>query len=184
MKKFVLTLAGLLFATSSFAGSSLSLKSGDASVLKEKTSTSLEIDYSAATVDGQSLEAYLQSRGDDFVRDWPQDQITAKNYFLGQFNRKSKGLNIVNEGSVSKYKMVIHVKEMDMGNGGASFVPFGGAKAGGVIMSGTLEIIDIESNKNVCEFEIDEVKGMGHVSETVRIGMMYFQLATDLVKYK
>lgn len=183
MKKLIFTLAGLLLAATTFAGNSLTLKSGDASVLSEKEDAVLVIDYSNTKVEGKTLEGYLQSRGDDFVRDWPEDAKKAKSYFVGRYNKKSKGLNVV-EGSTGKYKMIIHVADMDMGNAGSSFIPMAGAKAGGVIMNGTLEIVDAQSNKQVCEFQINKVKGVGHMSETVRIGMMYFQLATDLTKFK
>ena len=184
MKKFILTFAGMFLALSCFAGgSSLDLKKGNAGVLKEKADAVLEIDYSKTMVEGKTLDEYLNSRGEDFVRDWPSDKERAQQYFVARLNQKSKGLQIVN-GSTAKYKMIIHVDKLDMGNGGASFNPFGGVKAGGCIMSGSIEIVEAATGNSVCVLEVDEVKGVGHVSETIRIGLMYFQLATDVVKFK
>lgn len=82
----------------------------------------------------------------------------------------------------AKYKMVIYVDYMDMGNGGSSFNPFASVKAGGVIMKGRCEVIDVKAGQYVCRMAFDEVKGLGHPSETVRLGMTYFELASNIFK--
>lgn len=135
-----------------------------------------------AKVNGKTLDGYLKSRGDDFVRDWPDDAKKARAYFVVRFNQKNKkGLQIT-ETKSSKYKMIFQVKSLDMGNGGSSFIPFASAKAGGVIVSGLIEIINQETDKSVCCLEVDDVKGVGHPSETVRLGMAYFDLASKVLK--
>lgn len=82
----------------------------------------------------------------------------------------------------AKYKMVIYVDYMDMGNGGSSFNPFASVKAGGVIMKGRCDVIDVKAGQYVCRMAFDEVKGVGHPSETVRLGMTYFELASNIFK--
>jgi hypothetical protein len=138
----------------------------------------LTIDYSSAKVENQTLEAYLKSRGDDFVRDWPEDQKKAREYFVVRFNKKfKKGMQIVDDGA--DYAIQIHVNNLDMGNGAAAFFSFS-AKGGGVIMSGTVDVLNTKTQARVCSLVVDEVKGIGHMSETVRLGMMFYELANEL----
>lgn len=183
MKKFVVSLVCLLCSATSFAGNPVEVKSGDLSVLKEKAQALLEFDYSAATVGEKTLNEYLKGRGDDFVRDWPTDILGAASYFTATFNKKNKkGMQISPNESAAAYKIIVHVKNLDMGNGGSTFVPFASAKAGGVIMTGTIDIVKLETNEIVCNLSVDEVKGIGTVSEAGRLTLMYGELATKLCK--
>jgi len=186
MKKTVIVcgLLCLLSAVNVFAGNPVSVKSGDISVLKNQSNAILEIDYSNTKVDNkETLDEYLKRRGDDFVKDWPKDKETAANYFIGRFNNKNKGMQLLMEPATNaNYKIVIHVNNLDMGNGGSTFNPYASPKAGGVIMTGTVDIVDMKTNKIVCTLTVDEVKGLGHVSETTRLGLMYFELATIICK--
>ena len=192
MRKTILlcSLLCLLCTVNLFGGNSVSVKSGDASVFKKASKALLEIDYSSAKVGGKTLDDYLKERGDDFVRDWPRDKETAASYFKTRFNKKSKGMQLTTDASSASYKIVIHVNNLDMGNPASAIVAnavFGygiGAKAGGVIMTGTIDIIDMKTNEVVSVLYIDEVKGDGHPSETIRLGQMYVELATDICKLK
>ena len=187
MKKTVIVcgLLCLLSAVNVFAGNPVSVKSGDISVLKNPSNAILEIDYSNTKVGNETLDEYLKGRGDDFVKDWPRDREVAANYFIGRFNKANKkGMQLIMgaaNGSYN-YKIVIHVNNLDMGNGSGTFVPYASAKAGGVIMSGTVDIIDMKTNKVVCTLNVDEVKGLSGASETVRLGLMYFELAASICK--
>ncbi|MBR0037262.1 MAG: hypothetical protein IJP70_06440 [Bacteroidales bacterium] len=134
-----------------------------------------------------TLDEYLQSRGDDFVRDCPQNKEYAAKYFTNRLdtkNKKGKGLTTTSEESQAEYKIIIRPISFDMGAGGLSMIPMAKAKAGGCIMSGTAEIIETSSGNTVLSLTIDEVKGLGHVSETVRLGMMYIELANLMLKLK
>ena len=180
----LLTILCLFCTGNLFAGNPVSVKSGKSSVLKESSTALLEIDYSTTTVGKQTLDEYLKSRGDDFVRDWPRDKEVTATYFKERFNKKSKGLHLTTDASAASYKVLIRVNNLDMGNGGSAFVPFASAKAGGVIMTGTVDIIDLKTNEVVCSISVDEVKGLGTPSETARLGLMYFELATQICKLK
>lgn len=157
---------------------------GSLSVFQEQENAFLEIDYSNTIVQKQTLDEYLQSRGADYVRDWPNDKEKALQYFVVQFNKKNKkGLQVVTTPGVEcKYKMVLHVSYLDMGNGGSMFIPMASMKAGGVIMNGVLDMGEMNTGKAVCRIEAQEIKGMGHVSETVRLGMCYFEFAQRVFK--
>lgn len=49
-------------------------------------------------------------------------------------------------------------------------------------MSGILEVVNTATDQAVCCLNVDEVKGLGHVSETVRLGMCYFEVASKIFK--
>ena len=173
----------LVCVTNVQAKNEVTIKSGDPASLKNAGEVTFEFDYTQTTIEGKPLMEYLQGRGDDFVRDWPGDSEKAATYFPIKFNKKNKlGITLVPSSNSAKYKLVIHVTKFDMGNGASAFVPFGGAKAGGVIMWGTAEFIDINTGNPCCTLEIDEVKGIGHPSEAVRRGLTYMELSKKMLK--
>jgi len=185
IQKSLLSIATcLLCAVSAFAANTVSVASGKSAVLKESSKALLEVDYSATTIENLPLDEYLQKRGEDYVKNWPKDTDYAAKYFIDRFNKKNKGLKIVSNQSEASYKIVIHVQELDMGNSGSMFIPYASAKAGGIIMIGTVDIVDIKSNEVVCTLAVDQVKGGAHVSATVRMGLMFMELATKMCAIK
>lgn len=183
MKRLLSIVMLLLSVVEIYAGNPVTVKAGNPVVFNETSQALVVVDYSKTMVKDQTLDAYLKSRGEDFVRDWPQDQDKALEYFVVRFNKKNKkGMQIGRHLTDAKYKMVIYVDYMDMGNGGSSFNPFASVKAGGVIMKGRCDVIDVKAGQYVCRMVFDEVKGLGHPSETVRLGMTYFELASNIFK--
>ena len=183
MKRLLSIVMLLLSVVGIYAGNPVTVKAGNPVVFNEGSQALVVVDYSKTMVKDQTLDAYLKSRGEDFVRDWPEDQDKALEYFVVRFNKKNKkGMQIGRHLTDAKYKMVIYVDYMDMGNGGSSFNPFASVKAGGVIMKGRCDVIDVKAGQYVCRMEFDEVKGLGHPSETVRLGMTYFELASNIFK--
>lgn len=183
MKRLLSIVMLLLSVVGIYAGNPVTVKAGNPVVFNETSQALVVVDYSKTMVKDQTLDAYLKSRGEDFVRDWPQDQDKALEYFVVRFNKKNKkGMQIGRHLTDAKYKMVIYVDYMDMGNGGSSSNPFASVKAGGVIMKGRCDVIDMKAGQYVCRMVFDEVKGLGHPSETVRLGMTYFELASNIFK--
>lgn len=185
MKKLLSVVLLLLVAIVAKAGNPISVKAGKPTVFNVAERCVVEVDYSKAKVSDKNLtmDEYLKSRGEDFVRDWPQDKAKALELFIVRFNKKfKKGMQVVASGDDAKYKMILHVNHLDMGNGGSTFIPMASAKAGGVILDGTLDVIDVKADKYVCRLNIDKCKGIGHVSETTRLGLCYFELATNINK--
>ncbi len=173
-------LLAMLCALVANAGSSITLRSGDPQVLLEKAATTFEVDWDHATVtnwDNKLFPAYLEHRGSNFVNDWPKDRQKAEQYFTVRFNKKSPNLKI--KDSSTDYKMIMRISKLDVGNGASSFVPLGGAKAGGAIINGTLELRD-KAGKLLCVLNIEDAKGVGHPSETVRYGMTLMEIASDV----
>ena len=189
MKKLILAAAALLSAVTLMAGGGVSVKSGDVSVLKEQAKAKVVFNYKNTYVgeDGaktQTLNQYLKSRGSDYVKDWPKDHAKAEEYFNIRFSKKNKkGLTAAESGEKAQYTMEVNVEVLDMGNSAGAFVGFG-AKAGGVIMWGTVTIKNAKTKKTVLTLDIDEVKGKAHPSETMRLGLCYMDLATRIAKVK
>lgn len=183
-KSVLFTAICLLCTVSLFANNTVSVKSGKSSLLKESSKAFLEVDYSATTIGDQTLAEYLEKRGENFVNNWPKDTEYAAKYFKERFNKKNKGLKIIPDESDASYKIVIHVHNLNMGNSGSTFIPYASAKAGGIVMTGTVDIVDMKTNEVVCTLDVDRVKGVKHVSATVRMGLMFMELATKICALK
>lgn len=189
MKRFLLAATLFLFSASSLFADGLSVKSGDASVLKKPAKAKVIWDYSKTYVgeDGaktETLNQYLKRQGSDYVKDWPGDHAKAENAFGVRFSKQNKkGLVVAEAGEKEDYVIEVKVEVLDMGNTGAAFVPFAG-KAGGVIMWGKILVKDAKSKKTVLTLEMDEIKGKANPSGSMRLSLCYMELATRLAKLK
>ena len=184
MKTRVLFIALLFIGIlSAKAANPVTISAGSAAALKNCGEVVCVFDYSNATIKGKPLMEYLESRGEDFVRDWPTDTETINMSFMTFFNMKNKlGIQMVSASETAKYKFVLTYSEMDLGNGGSSLAPFSNAKAGGFIMSGTANFIDISTGETVLSFAIDELKGLGGFTETSRRTTTHFDLTKKMFK--
>lgn len=181
MKKILMLTFAALLTLMSQAADHVTLRSGNPRVFLEQATTSFVIDWDHARVtnwDDRLFPQYLKHRGNDFVRDWPQDRKKAEEYFTYRFNKKNGYWKIKESGSTD-YKMIVHIATLDVGNGASSFIPMASVKAGGAIINGTLEVRD-RANKLLCTLNIEDEKGIGHMSETVRYGLALMNLANDL----
>ncbi len=183
MKRLLTFFVMLVAALGMYADNPVVVTAGNPVVFNEAVRALVEVDYSKTMVKDQTLEEYLTGRGEDFVRDWPNDKAKALEYFTYRFNKKNKkGMQIAKNLTDAKYKMVIYIDWMDMGNGASGFLPWSGSKAGGVIIKGRCDVIDIKAGQYVCRMTFDEVKGSANPSETTRMGMAYFYLANYMFK--
>ena len=189
LMKALIVLPCLLCTVNLFANSwgSISVRSGQSSVLRTPSKAILEFDYSATKIysiekEGtQTLEEYLQSNE---VKDWQEAQESAAWLFKERFNKKNKGMELTEKESEASYKIIIRVDSLDMGFAGGMFIPFGGS-TGGALIIGTIDIIDIKTNEVVCSIYIDKVKGASPVSTyAVRLGLTYAELARRISKLK
>ena len=184
----MLMLSGVLFTSSTFAQrNEVYVSAGDSKVLLQPSTATVEFDYSKTKVgkcdDGvfvetQPLENYLKGRGDDFVNDWPDDHVSAETYFVEnfqkQFAKKAGGMSIVEANSSADFKIVVHVDNLDMGNAAAAALGVG-AKSGGAVYRGSIEIVNLKTNQADCVFE-GLVKGVTNYSEVSRLGLAYAEL--------
>lgn len=185
MKKLLVIVLALIGVICAQAKDPLTLESGSlAELANSANKVYFKVDFSKATVhnDGNkyTLEGYLKHRGPDFVADWNADSSKAYSYIPVRFNQKNKkGAKALEmEG---KYDILgtIYLTDIDFGNGAGSFNPYGGPKAGGCIISGKLVFTNAD-NSEIAVLPFSEIKGMGHVSETIRLGMSYFELMNKL----
>lgn len=185
MKKLLLIVFTFIGVLSVQAKNPMTLESGSLAELSNNENTVyFKVDYSNAIVhnDGNNytLDKYLEHRGSDFVADWNKDSAKAYSNLPARFNQKNKkgAQALMLEGDYNILGNIV-LTDIDFGNGAGSFNPFGGAKAGGCIISGKI----VFTNTNGTEIAVlpfNEIKGLGHVSETIRLGLSYFELMNKL----
>lgn len=159
MNRFILFSLMLLTSTLSFAQKEhIKVKSGNPKVLMQKGKyLRVEFDYTDLMIEGEPAQKYLSERGQDHVRDFPNDNHVAEGWFEDRWNEESdKYLRIIKLGNPD-YTMKIHIKEMDLGNLAAAMWTFS-RKAGGIIISGTVSVADA-NGQEVVAFEFDDYKG-------------------------
>lgn len=69
--------------------------------------------------------------------------------------------------TTAKYKVTIFADFVDMGNGAAA--GFGGLYAGGAIMKGRIQVLNLQDNSIVAEMDINYVKGWGSFFQYARL---------------
>jgi hypothetical protein len=185
MKKFLMTIVAILATlTMSAKDEPMTLATGSLQDLADPANTvDFVINYDNATVhhdDGKYTVAdYLKSKGSDYVADWDSDKEKARTYLVVRYNQKNKKGAKANEipGNANIIGTV-NISDIEFGHAGGMFIPFGGAKAGGAVVSGTL--VFTKDGKEMATLPFKEIKGIGHVSETVRLAMAYYEVAQKL----
>lgn len=185
MKKLFLLVIALFSVMVAQAKDPMALESGSLADLADASkNVCFKVDYSKAVVHNDdneyTLDGYLKHRGPDFVADWNNDISKAYSYLPVRFNQKNKkgAQALLTEGN-SDIVGTVYLTDIDFGNGAGTFNPFGGAKAGGCIISGKL-IFSNAAGSEIAVLPFTEVKGLGHVSETIRLGLSYFELMNKL----
>ena len=207
MKKTATTVAFIVMAAAvsevAFAGDDIKVASGDASVLMQSGKAYVEFDYSKTMVveyDGkkidkkekqQKLADYLKSRGDDFVRDWEKDQPDAYRFMYAQIRKLGKkgGLEFdkedITNSTNADYKLRVVVDYLDWGNSAAAIVSWGvgfmSSKAGGMVMSGKVEVVNVRTGKVECVIDVPFLKTQSGETDTMRLRSLYMELGKAIV---
>lgn len=168
---------------------------GDASFVRQSTGAILfEMDYSQCQVVEYSfrmnkidrefgtVDDYNKMRGEDWVADWPKVNQGMTDAFMRRFNRRNKkGMQLTQYATDAPYKMVFHVRHLDMGSTGAAVATMlvnvltdAYADTGGCIIDGTIDIIDNRTGETVATMLVDLTKGEGawSVSESARLASL------------
>lgn len=168
---------------------------GDPNVMLRDEEVSLSCDFAYTTIEGkESIDQYLERRGKDWVRDWPETQrraLTRAGIELWTTNRKKGGL--IYEAKHANQFAPIHIMfcpdDMDMGSTGASiaasmFTGFTSRKTGGAIFTGSVIIYDATTGEPLCSFYANQVKGNGQDlgGETARIGDVFSAVVRAIMK--
>lgn len=161
----------------------LIIEHGDPSILHQSVVATLVSDFSHAKTDhGQTLKQYQEAKGADWVRDWPGELAKAESYFSERFNKKNKNGLTVSGNNEAPYTLLISIDNVDFGDAGSQFIPFASAKAGGCILTGTISIIEKATGNVLCQYYMNEIKGLSHYTMGIRLGLAYFEMGTRLYK--
>lgn len=177
MKKLLSLVVCLMAATAMMADNYL--KSGDAAVLDNSEITcTLELDFTNANVEGKPYKEYIASRDAEWNRDWPNDLANGMQFFVNKWNKKNKkGMQVTTETG-GKYRLVIKPTYIFFGSAALAWtIGFG---AGGMKMSGTMEVMD--GDKTLLVVDIKDQTGKSKLTETKRFASLMEELADDLYK--
>jgi hypothetical protein len=122
----------------------------------------VEFDYSNALVKNLPLEDYLDSKGEDYKKDWPDIQKGAEQKFVEKFNDENKdGMLILSNVKRASYKIIVHVNNLNLRKISiAKTVLLGPAGQNGSInISAVIDIIDISNNNTLCQYQADNISG-------------------------
>ena len=138
---------------------------------------SVEYDFSKTIVEGTPYKQYVAGRKADWQRDWPEDQKEGLKSFIKKWNNKNKkGMKASETGGA--YRLVIKPTELHFGSAALALtIGFG---AGGMKMSGTLELY--KGNKRVLVIEVKDQTGKSAMTETQRYRSLMQELADDTYK--
>lgn len=170
---------------SMLADSKIILKSGDVSIFSEAAKAIVVFDYSKAKIEGKetSLEDYIEQKGPKYELKWDQAQEMSHKDFVKRFNKKNTGLQLYMDSTKeSKYKIVITVRTIDMGNSAKSFIPVGSKTYGGTTLFGRIYVQDLKGN-NLCELRFIDIQGLGAPALQARLLFAYQQLNSTLQKF-
>ncbi len=170
---------------------------GSASALMKEVEASTIIDMSATmvveyedehinpSVPAVPLQDFLKGKGDEFVADFPEVVKNAEEYFAIRIKQKvtnKGGVRTMDISSHPQYQFRIFVKNYDYGNAAGSFTPFAGVRAGGAIISGRVEFVNLTTGMAECVFEVPFYKAVSSPSDKIRLALVMNGVASDIAK--
>ena len=190
-KSLLLFVLCLFYTVAMFAAKPVTVQSGDVSVIKKPSIALLEINFADTKVGNETLDEYQTRRGKVIIREWKAVIASTKVSLPRFFNKKNRNrMQLTTEAVDASYKFIIHVNELNMGDSFSGTIaalanPFGFAgKAGGVLMNGTIDIIDMKTNNVVCRLNVNGIKGKGNVSLEHRFHSMFNYLSQTICGLK
>ena len=194
MKKLIslIVMAFLTMSMSAKDGDQITLQAGSANVIWTVKSAFFSIDFSEVSVGSMTWNQWLQSKGDDFVADWPEDEKKVGNYFMERFNKATKkkgGVCLQNTNSDDAYQFIIHLQEVDMGSVGGGVVAsvfLGGfkGKSGGVnFKTGYIDVIEVESSSVVCRLSFRDVRGNSGINWNAQLMFGLEDLKDEIIGF-
>lgn len=194
MKKYLFLALSLAFcfATMSFAYSNkgrVKVSKGSADLLRNKSvKMCVTFDYSETKVYNMTIPEYLKTQDDDDKKDWAEGQTETAEAFFDKLESSSKGMKMVKNQSQATHKMIVHIVDLDLGNGAAGY--WGMGKAGGCIVTATIDIVNIATDTVVCTISVDKLKGQGSSmwsiasTDNLRRKLVYKLMAKEIAELK
>ena len=167
MKKIIFLFVALLSVITMSAKDDVTVKSGSLSEVKAAGSSFVFIvwDYSAATLEGQNVDAFLKAKGEDWVANYPQELAEAEAEFAKAVS-KSKYVNVTTEQDQAQYVITIKVKDFNYGN--TAVAVWVGMGAGDAHFNATVEFTKNGSTETFAVLDADGVPGGGFGNEARR----------------
>ena len=180
MKKFLFLMVALFSVITMSAKDDVTVKSGSLAEIKAagKSNVFIVWDYSAATLGGKDVDAYLKEKGGDWAENYPQELAKSEAEFAKAVG-KSKFVNVTTEKDQAQYIITIRVKDFTYGNNALSYwVGFG---AGDAHLNGSVEFTKNGSTETIAVLDLDGVPGGGPDNEARRKNA-YEELGEWIVK--
>lgn len=171
--------------------------SGDFNVVRQPGKIGrLEVDFTQAKVGNlstmemtdQSFIDYLKENDQKVYKKWNEYQEEAKETFMERWNDAKKKVIKLTKKDTPDYIIKINAAQLDPGNSGAATWSWN-KRGGGIIISGTLEVIDAAGN-SVCKMNINRYRGFSTRGLDIKIPtfhrrtlLLHKSLAKDLLEF-
>lgn len=190
-----------LFAMMSFTAQAdedeFVVTSGDFNVVRQPGKIGrLEVDFTQAKVGNlstmeitdQTFIDYLKENDQNVYKKWSEYQEEAIETFMERWNDAKKKVIKLTKNDTPDYIIKINAAQLDPGNSGAATWSWN-KRGGGIIISGTLEVIDAAGN-SVCKMNINRYRGFSTRGIDIKIPtfhrrtlLLHKSLAKDLLEY-
>ena len=171
--------------------------SGDFNVVRQPGKTGrLEVDFTKAKVGNlstmeitdQTFMDYLAANDQKVFKKWSEYQEEAIETFMERWNDAKKKVIKLTKKDTPDYIIKINATQLDPGNSGAATWSWN-KRGGGIIISGTLEVIDAAGN-SVCKMNINRYRGFSTRGLDIKIPtfhrrtlLLHKSLAKDLLEF-
>lgn len=190
-----------LFAMMSFTAQAdedeFVVTSGDFNVVRQPGKIGrLEVDFTQAKVGNlstmeitdQTFIDYLKENDQKVYKNWSEYQEEAIETFMERWNDAKKKVIKLTKKDTPDYIIKINAAQLDPGNSGAATWSWN-KRGGGIIISGTLEVIDAAGN-SVCKMNINRYRGFSTRGIDIKIPtfhrrtlLLHKSLAKDLLEF-
>jgi uncharacterized cupredoxin-like copper-binding protein len=171
--------------------------SGDFNVVRQPGKIGrLEVDFTQAKVGNlstmemtdQTFMDYLKENDQKVYKKSNEYQEEAKETFMERWNDAKKKVIKLTKKDTPDYIIKINAAQLDPGNSGAATWSWN-KRGGGIIISGTLEVIDAAGN-SVCKMNINRYRGFSTRGLDIKIPtfhrrtlLLHKSLAKDLLEF-
>lgn len=171
--------------------------SGDFNVVKQPGKIGrLEMDFTQAKIGNlsemqmtdQTFMDYLEENDQKVYKNWSKYQEEGEEMFMERWNDAKKKVIRLTKNETPDYTIKIKADKLDLGSSGAAAWSWN-KRGGGIIISGTLEVIDAAGN-SVCKMNINRYRGVSTRSIDLktpnfhrRTLLFHKSLAKDLLEF-
>ena len=179
MKRLFLLLAAV-FAVTVVSAQTVSYE-GDITVLKNPITYDLTVVYENLKVNDLPVDEFLPTMDEKFRNDWGKEIVPYAESVGKTMPMVINKKNVLDPNN-PKYKFVLTLNSVSLGNVSGVFNPFTSPKSGGSVIYGSLEMFDAATNASVLVVKFDKVQGVSHFSDSIRWALAYVDLGNRLKK--